>query len=90
VSTADLLLRVAREGLFLTVVVSAPIILASLAIGLMVSIFQATTQIQEQTLSFAPKLVAVMVSIAAFSPWIGSQLTRFARALFELVPRVGG
>ena len=86
--TADLLLRVAREGLFLTVLVSAPIVLASLFIGLLVSVLQATTQIQEQTLSFAPKLVAVLGALAVFSPWIGVQLVRFSSALFELIPRL--
>ena len=71
-TTTELLLRVSREGLFLVVLLSAPVVLASLIVGLVVSILQATTQIQEQTLTFAPKLIAVLVTLAVFGPWIGS------------------
>ena len=89
-TTGELLMRVAREALFLTVLLSAPVVIASLVVGLLVSLFQATTQIQEQTLTFAPKLVAVLVTLAVFSPWIGAQLVKFSAALLELVPRLGG
>jgi len=88
VSTADLLTRVVREGLFLAVLVSAPVVLASLVVGLVVSVFQATTQIQEQTLTFAPKLVAVLLALAVSAPWIGAQLVRFTAAVFDVIPRV--
>ena len=87
-STADLLTRVVREGLFLAVLVSAPVVLASLVVGLVVSVFQATTQIQEQTLTFAPKLVAVLLALAVSAPWIGAQLVRFTAAVFDAIPRV--
>ena len=86
--TTEYLIRVAREGLYLAILLSAPIVLAALAVGLVVSIVQATTQIQEQTLSFAPKLVAVMLALAIASPWIGTQLVRFFAALFEAIPRI--
>ena len=87
-TTADYLVRAASEGLLLAVLVSAPVVLASLVVGLVVAIFQATTQIQEQTLSFAPKLVAVLVALAVSAPWIGAQLTRFTAALFAAIPRI--
>lgn len=87
-STADTLVRLAREGLFLAVLVSAPVVLASLVVGLVVAILQATTQIQEQTLTFAPKLVAVLVALAVTAPWIGAQLVRFTAALFDVIPRI--
>jgi flagellar biosynthetic protein FliQ len=89
-TTADLLVRLAREGLFLAVLLSAPVVLAALLVGLFVSLVQATTQIQEQTLSFAPKLVAVMIALAVTGPWIGAQLVRFTGVLFDVIPRVSG
>ena len=82
----DYILRILREGLYLVLVASTPPVLASLLVGLTVSVFQATTQIQEQTLTFVPKLVAVMGSLVIAGPWIGRQLLRFTTALFEGFP----
>ncbi len=79
----DYILQIAREGLFLALIVSAPPVLTSMFIGLIVSIVQATTQIQEQTLTFVPKLIAVVLSLAISAPWIGSQLVRFTHLVFE-------
>ena len=79
----EYVLQVAREGLMLALVVSAPPVLTSLLIGLMVSIVQATTQIQEQTLTFVPKLVGVVASLVITAPWIGEQLVRFTHLVFE-------
>lgn len=78
----DYILQIAREGLLLALIVSAPPVLTSLLVGLVVSIVQATTQIQEQTLTFVPKLVAVFVSLAITAPWIGAQLVRFTQLVF--------
>jgi len=89
-TTADMLIRVGREALLLAVLLSAPVVLVSLIVGLVVSILQATTQVQEQTLTFAPKLVAVMLTLALFAPWIGSQLLAFTSALMQLIPRMSG
>ncbi len=77
------LLQVAREGLYLVLVASAPPVLASLIVGLVVSVLQATTQIQEQTLTFVPKIVAVFASLIIAGPWIGMQIVRFTHVLFE-------
>jgi len=79
----DFILQIAREGLLLALIVSAPPVLTSLFVGLLVSILQATTQIQEQTLTFVPKLVAVFVSLAISAPWIGAQLVRFTHLVFS-------
>lgn len=87
-TTAETLLRVAREGLLLAVIVSAPAVLAALLVGLVVGLLQATTQIQEGSISFAPKLIAVVVSLLVAGPWIGVQLTRFFAAVLDVVPRV--
>lgn len=83
------LLQVAREGLYLVLIASAPPVLASLAVGLLVSVVQATTQIQEQTLTFVPKIIAVFASLIITGPWIGAQLVRFTQVLFEGIVWVG-
>ncbi len=62
--------------------------LASMLVGFFVSLFQATTQIQEQTLSYVPKLVAVFVMMAVLGPWIIAQMVRFTTILFESIPLV--
>jgi flagellar biosynthetic protein FliQ len=87
-TSADYLLRVAREGLYLAVLLSAPPVLASLAVGLVISLLQATTQIQEQTLTFAPKVVAVLVALVVAAPWIGAQLVRFTAAVLDAIPLI--
>ena len=87
-TTADYLVRIAREGMFLAVLVSVPAVAAAMIVGFAISVFQATTQIQEQTLSFAPKLVAVLLAEAVAAPWTGQQLVRFTTALFEAIPRI--
>jgi flagellar biosynthetic protein FliQ len=80
--------RVLREALVLVLVVSAGPMLASMLIGLVVAIVQATTQIQEQTLSYVPKLAGVFVTIAILGPWMLSQTVKFTVALFESIPTV--
>ena len=82
------LVQFAKEALLLAVIVSAPVVLASLLVGLLVSVVQATTQIQEQTLSFVPKLVAVVLALLISGPWVGAQLVRFAALVLDAVPRV--
>ena len=82
------LIQMSREALYLALLCSAPPILASMLVGLAVSVFQATTQIQEQTLTFVPKLVAVFLSLVIAGPWIGSQFIRFTKALFEMIATV--
>lgn len=84
----DYILQITREGLYLVVIASGPPLLASVVIGLIVSVFQATTQIQEQTLTFVPKLVGVFLTLAIAGPWIGSQLVRFTRLVFEGFPNL--
>lgn len=85
---AELTLRVAREGLVLVLLISGGPMLASMLVGLVVGIFQATTQIQEQTLSFVPKLIAVFLSLMVLGPWMLMQAVRFAKALFESIATV--
>lgn len=80
------LVYVTQEALFLVLIASAPPILLSLIVGFLISVFQATTQIQEQTLTFAPKVVVVFGVLAMMGSWIGSQLLRFTFRLFDQFP----
>ena len=83
---ADLILRAIREGLLLVLLVSAPPLLASLLVGLLVGVVQAATQIQDQTLSFVPKLVVVVLVTIALGPLLGTQVLRFTQALLLASP----
>ncbi|MGE5576270.1 MAG: flagellar biosynthesis protein FliQ [Syntrophothermus sp.] len=75
-------INLGREALYTVLLVSAPVLGLGLAVGLAVSIFQATTQLQEQTLAFVPKIIAVFIALAIFGPWMLSVLLDFARGLF--------
>jgi len=77
-SIQDFIVQITNEAILITIVISMPSILLSLFIGVGVAIFSATTQIQEQTLSFVPKMIAVFAVLAASGPWIGSTMIRFA------------
>jgi flagellar biosynthetic protein FliQ len=83
---AEAITRILREALMLVLVLSAGPMLASMLIGLVVAILQATTQIQDQTLSYVPKMAGVFVTLAILSPWILAQTVRFTVALFESIP----
>ena len=68
--SGDLVVQIGQEALFTVMLVSAPMLGLGLLVGLMVSVFQATTSIQEQTLAFIPKIIAVFVAILIFGPWM--------------------
>lgn len=78
--------QIAYQGLLLILILSAPPILVSLFFGVLVAIFQAATQIQEQTLAFTIKLVAVTLTLMAMGPWLGSQIMGFASNIFSQFP----
>ena len=79
-------LSIGKQALFLTLILSAPAVAVALVVGLMVSIVQATTQIQEQSLTFVPKLVAVFATLALTGPWLMSQLVAYGQALLNGFP----
>ncbi len=81
---------ITQEALYLVLIVSAPPVLMSLVVGFLISVFQATTQIQEQTLTFAPKVIVVFGVLALAGAWIGSQLLRFTFHLFDRFPEMLG
>jgi len=76
-SLQHFLIQISHEAILLIIFTSLPAIIASLAIGLLVAVFSATTQIQEATLSFAPKMIVVYIAIAATGGWVGSLMLRF-------------
>jgi flagellar biosynthetic protein FliQ len=83
-----LLWSLAREALLLVVLASLPPLAASLAVGLLVALAQAVTQVQESTLTVVPKLGAALVALAFAGPWIASMLGRFTSRLLLLLPEV--
>jgi flagellar biosynthesis protein FliQ len=84
----DLVLRVVREGLLLVLLVSAPALLASLLVGLVVGAVQSATQIQDPSVAFVPKVVAVAVVLLVSGPLLGAHVVRFAQALLALIPMI--
>ena len=84
--SGDLVIQLAQDALMTVILVSAPMLGFGLTVGLMVSIFQATTSIQEQTLAFIPKIIAVFIAILIFGPWMLSLMTEFFLGIFVNVP----
>jgi len=79
-----------REGLYLAMVLVSIIIVPSLAVGLIVSVFQAATQINEQTLSFLPRLIVTLVTLVILGPWLGGLVTDFTERLITDIPNLLG
>ena len=80
------ILGVCQQALLAMLAISTPAALAAVAVGLAVSIVQTATQVQEQTLSYIPKLATVSATLALSGPWMLGQLVRFATLLFERLP----
>lgn len=77
---------IARESIFTVLLVSAPMLCLALVVGLSISILQAVTQIQEMTLTFIPKIVAVAIALVIFLPWMINTIVSFAGGLFQIIP----
>ena len=80
--TAETVISIAERGIFTVIMIAGPLLITALALGLIVSIFQATTQIQEQTLAFIPKIVGVLLALLIFGPWMLDQALTFAEQIF--------
>jgi flagellar biosynthetic protein FliQ len=83
--TPELVVQLARRTFEATLLLAAPLLLASLVIGLIISVFQAVTSINEATLAFAPKIVAVMVAMIIFFPWMMSYMGDFTREIYSFI-----
>ena len=77
-----------REGVFQVFILAAPILLAALVVGLIVAIFQATTSIQEQTLTFVPKILTILGMLALLGGWMFSVLREYTVRLFDIIPHL--
>lgn len=88
--TPDSVIAIAEQGVWVVLLVCGPLILLALIVGLIVSIFQATTQIQEQTLAFVPKIVAVLLGIVFFGPWMLGKMLSYANDIFSNLTRFIG
>jgi flagellar biosynthesis protein FliQ len=86
----ELVLTIGKQALNVTVLLAAPLLLTALIVGLIVSLFQAASQINEMTLSFIPKLLGLVAVIYIAGPWMLTLITGFSRRLFESIPGLVG
>jgi flagellar biosynthetic protein FliQ len=80
----------ALQTMMLAAKVAAPVLLTALLVGFLISLFQAATQIQEQTLSFVPKMIAVAIALLVSGNWVLSELVSFTQSLFDMLPTLLG
>ena len=88
--TPDNIMTLGRQAIEVTVMVAAPLLLVALVIGLVVSIFQAATQINEATLSFIPKLLGIFATLVLAGPWMLGVLTDYLRLMLTSLPSLAG
>jgi flagellar biosynthetic protein FliQ len=88
--TPTTVIEIGRQAMEVALMVSAPLFIAALATGLIISIFQAATQINETTLSFVPKLIAIFITLIVAGPWMITVMTDYIRQLYESIPSMIG
>ena len=81
-------LEIGRNALMMTVMLAAPMMGAALVVGLLISVFQALTQINEQTLTFVPKILAVFAALVVTGPWLLNSLVSYTTGLFTMLPNM--
>ncbi|AGX03877.1 MULTISPECIES: flagellar biosynthesis protein FliQ [Bacillus] len=86
----ETVISIAEQGIMSVLYISGPLLVLALVVGLIVSIFQATTQIQEQTLAFVPKIVAVLLGVVFFGPWMLSHMLSYTNEIFSNLTRFVG
>jgi flagellar biosynthetic protein FliQ len=80
-------LEIGRHAFWMTLVTAAPILVIGLVVGLVISLFQAVTQLQEQALSFVPKVAAMVIAAMIFIPWIADQMLEYTKSMLGTLPR---
>jgi len=80
--------EIANQAVKVALMISAPMLIGALLIGILVSLFQAVTQINEQTLSFIPKILVIVAALVFFAPWMSDTLTSFTKDLITNIPRI--
>jgi flagellar biosynthetic protein FliQ len=88
--TPEIVMDIGRQAMEITLLISGPLLLAGLITGLIVSIFQAATQINEATLSFIPKLVVMFITLLIAGPWMLQTMVEYIQRLFESIPQLIG
>lgn len=88
--TPESVMTLGQQAIELTLMLAAPMLLSALVIGLVVSVFQAATQINEQTLSFIPKLVGIFLMLIFMGPWMVSMMVDFIQRLYGNIPWLAG
>ncbi|WP_210363831.1 flagellar biosynthesis protein FliQ [Bacillus sp. REN3] len=88
--TSESVISIAEQGIYTVLMIAGPLLALALVVGLVVSIFQATTQIQEQTLAFIPKIVAVLLGVVFFGPWMLSYMLSYANDILSNLTRFVG
>ncbi len=83
-----LIIELVREAIFTVCIVALPPLAVSLVVGLAISIFQATTQIQEQSLAFVPKIIAVFLTLAVMAPWTARMMVNYTSRLYNRIPDI--
>ncbi|EAU54567.1 flagellar biosynthesis protein FliQ [Mariprofundus ferrooxydans] len=84
--TPDSVIQIGSEALKVVLMISLPMLGVALVVGIAISLFQAVTQIQEMTLTFVPKIIAVFVAMILAAPWMSDQMISFTRELFSMIP----
>ena len=82
----DLVIHYGKEALEMILMLSLPMLVVALVVGVVISLFQAVTQIQEMTLTFVPKIIAVFIAMVVAAPWMVETLVSYTRRLFEAIP----
>lgn len=86
--TPDHAVDLMRSALVLSLLIGAPALLTAIVVGLVISLLQAVTQLQDQTLSFVPKIIAMMVVMLYTLPWVLNEIVEYSQDLFQEIPRV--
>ena len=88
--TPQMVVEIGREAITVTLLIAGPMLLCALVVGVIISIFQAITQIQEMTLTYVPKIIAVCAVLLLFMPWLITKATDFTRHMIEMIPSLVG
>ncbi|PLR69763.1 MULTISPECIES: flagellar biosynthesis protein FliQ [Bacillaceae] len=88
--SSEFVISIAEKAIYTTLIICGPLLVIALVVGLVVSVFQATTQIQEQTLAFVPKIVGVLIGLVFFGPWMLSTMISYAQDIFGNLNRFVG
>lgn len=84
--TPEMITTIGQQALWVTMMIAGPLLLSALAVGLLVGMFQAATQINEMTLSFIPKLLVLVLALVVAGPWMLTVITNYTRSLMEQIP----